>query len=231
MQLFYKELEKVLQNYGCKKIVISLPPLEYNQDFVSKQITCLNNSDFELINSELNQFFDLHKFNDNLNYLSVTEKQKTRYVLKKKLTHELVIDSKQKEEVYDLIKNSRLIRDIPLKLSWPQLRHITMNINADYWLVKTPNNENCASAVIYHINPEIVLIVYWGFDPKHYKLDSMRYLSYEIFKYYHSKDKKLVDIGISTENSIANTGLINFKESVGCDSCLRIEMSKKLIIS
>ena len=37
-----------------------------------------------------------------------------------------------------------------------------------------------------------------------------------IFKYYSSTHFKLVDIGISTENSVPNYGLCDYKKDIGC---------------
>ena len=57
----------------------------------------------------------------------------------------------------------------------------------------------------------------------------MNFLAYHVFNFYKKNGIKVIDIGPSTENSIPNHGLCEFKESIGCDIspkhsfCLKIE--------
>ena len=57
---------------------------------------------------------------------------------------------------------------------------------------------------------------------------TMNFLAYKVFKFYKHKKFNFVDIGPSTENSIPNNGLSDFKESIGCDIELKLEFSIKL---
>jgi len=55
----------------------------------------------------------------------------------------------------------------------------------------------------------------------------MNFLSYEVFKYYKENGIEVVDIGPSTEDSIPNHGLCEFKESIGCDLSPKYSFYKK----
>ena len=57
---------------------------------------------------------------------------------------------------------------------------------------------------------------------------TMNFLSYEVFKYYKENGIKVVDIGPSTEDSIPNHGLCEFKESIGCDLSPKYSFYKKI---
>ena len=45
---------------------------------------------------------------------------------------------------------------------------------------------------------------------------TMNFLSYKVLEYYKNTNIKYVDIGPSTEDSLPNYGLCEFKESIGC---------------
>ena len=51
----------------------------------------------------------------------------------------------------------------------------------------------------------------------------MNFLSYNIFKHYKAIGVSIIDIGHSTEDSIPNQGLCEFKESIGCSIDLQYE--------
>jgi len=64
--------------------------------------------------------------------------------------------------------------------------------------------------------------------PEFSEYKTMNFLSFSVFEYYKSQGIRIVDIGPSTENSVPNYGLCEFKESIGCDIAIKTEFSKKL---
>lgn len=54
-------------------------------------------------------------------------------------------------------------------------------------------------------------------------------MAYKLQEYYFLKGKKYLDIGPSTDFSIPNYGLCNFKESIGCDISLKLSFERKLL--
>jgi hypothetical protein len=223
---FIKDLEASLKKYLVSKIELVFEPQIYNGTRSSITTLALITNGFSVKKTELNQFFNLHSFNPDLSYLNEKDQKNTHYSLKKNLSHEITQDSPKQKLIYDLFAKSRAERKIPLKLSWEQLKHITAQIDADFWAVYTPDETLCAGAVIYHLNSHIAQIIYWGFATELSEYDSMRYLSYQLFNYYQQKGKTILDIGISTEGGIANEGLLAFKENIGCEACLKFEFIK-----
>ena len=82
--------------------------------------------------------------------------------------------------------------------------------------------------MIFYISSEIVKVVYWGDLSKMSYLKSMNFLSYKIFEFYKNTDVKMVDTGTSSENSIPNIGLCEFKESIGCDVSTKLTVDKQV---
>jgi len=75
---------------------------------------------------------------------------------------------------------------------------------------------------------ETVQVIYWGDLPQFSEYKTMNFLSYNIFKHYKEAGIAMIDIGPSTEDSIPNYGLCEFKESIGCDINIKTEYFKKL---
>jgi lipid II:glycine glycyltransferase (peptidoglycan interpeptide bridge formation enzyme) len=85
------------------------------------------------------------------------------------------------------------------------------------------------AAVVFHVAPRIVQVVYWGDLPAYSEYKTMNFLSYSLFNYYQNQGIKIIDIGPSTENSIPNHGLCEFKESIGCDIAIKTVFTKSFI--
>jgi lipid II:glycine glycyltransferase (peptidoglycan interpeptide bridge formation enzyme) len=73
-----------------------------------------------------------------------------------------------------------------------------------------------------------VQVIYWGDIPEFSKYKTMNFLSFNIFEHYKKSGLKIVDIGPSTENSIPNYGLCEFKESIGCSIAAKVTFSNLL---
>ncbi len=207
--------EWVLKN-KYEAIKITLPPTFYDFNFLTK----LNNSFYRFglnkINSEINYQFSTEKFDENY-FLKIwyNAKKNLKKGLKAELTFEK-IDNKIGQEAYNVILENRNQRGFPLRMTWEQVESTSKFINVDFFLVKK-NEYKIASAIVFHITENIVQVVYWGDLPKFSEFKTMNFLSYNIFNYYNKNGVKIIDIGPSTEDSVPNYGLCEFKESIGCD--------------
>jgi hypothetical protein len=78
------------------------------------------------------------------------------------------------------------------------------------------------------VNESTLYIPFWADLPENKELRAMNFLSAEIFKSYKQRLKKYVHIGISTEDSIPNYGLCEFKESIGCNTTPKYTFEKTI---
>jgi lipid II:glycine glycyltransferase (peptidoglycan interpeptide bridge formation enzyme) len=85
-----------------------------------------------------------------------------------------------------------------------------------------------ATEIVFNVAKNCVQVIYWGDDLEFSQLKTMNYLSFNIFKYYKEQNISIIDIGPSTENSIPNYGLCEFKESIGCDISQKLTFELKL---
>jgi hypothetical protein len=208
-------------------IRIVLPSFFYNSNLLNKVCNCLSRFDYERINLELNYHFPTSKFDDNYEKEIWYNAQKNlKRSQKAGLTFEkLEVD--EGEQAYDIIATNRRTRGFPIRMSWEQLNETRKCIDIDFFLVKM-DTISIGSAVVFHVATNIVQVVYWGDLPDYSDSKTMNFLSYHVFQYYKNQGIEIVDIGPSTENSIPNYGLCEFKESIGCDIMIKTEFYHKL---
>lgn len=223
-------IQSLLDWASVKKYIgikIIPPPFFYKEDFLTKVTNCMYRAGFETQNMELNYHFETANFSDNYQQNIWYNAKKN---LKKANSFGLVfekLDANQGKLAYDIIAQNRSERGFPLRLTWEQLENTNAVIPMDFFLVKT-TKETIGAAIVYHIAPSVVRIIYWGDLPKFSEYKTMNFLSYHLFSYYKEQGIKMIDIGHSTVDSVPNNGLCEFKESIGCSISLLYEFYKKL---
>ena len=228
-------LDALIEWAKAKKLTsinLTLPPPLYDEGFISKQTNSLYRKNFTLIDVDLNFSFDTIRFKEN--YFENIQKN-ARNNLNKALKNNLIFhkcDSiEEKETAYNIIKEHKKIKGYPLKLTWNQIEDTSKIIEVDFFLVYSFETVPIASAIVFHTAKSIVQIIYWGDVLEYAYLRTMNFLSYKIFEYYSAANYKLIDLGPSSENSIPNFGLCDFKESIGCDVTLKKKFQYKLVYS
>ncbi|MFZ4455564.1 MAG: hypothetical protein ACOYOT_05025 [Bacteroidales bacterium] len=214
------------KNKRLSGIRITLPPTIYDETFIAKQVNCLFRKGFEIQNIDLNYSFLVKKFHSE--YLTEilwrNARKNLNASLKSNLTFEVAQSEEQKSEAYQIIKQNREARGFPLRMSWDAMWSTMQIVPHDCFLVVDGEQQNIASAMVFHVTPEVVQVIYWGDLPQYSALKTMNFLAYSLFGYYAKSDIKIIDIGPSTEDSIPNYGLCEFKEGLGCDVTSKLTM-------
>ena len=210
-------------------INITLPPPFYEEGFISKQSNSLYRKGFKISTMELNYAFFTNKFDDDY-YSEIwrNARNNIRKALKGNLNFHKCETIEEKKEAYEIIKQHKKVKNYPLKLTWKQILETVSLIEADFFIVSDFDTIPIAAAIIFHVGKSIVQIIYWGDLMKYSHLRTMNFLSYKLFEYYNQHNYKIIDLGPSSENSIPNSGLCDFKESIGCDICLKKSFSLSL---
>ena len=209
-----QSLQEWLKNKHIEKIRISLPPCYYNISHITKMENALFSNGFCIENYDVNFEYYLNDFRDTYEMdIDIKARQKLRASLKHNLQFEKTDDV---ETMYKIIKQNREEKGYPLWMSCEDIVETSKIIPSDYFFVRDELGQPIASALIHQINDDILRVVYWGNIQSSNNLCPMNFLSYNVFKYYSATKFKIIDIGISTENSIPNYGLCDFKEGIGC---------------
>ena len=210
-------------NVFCKEndienLSITLPPLFYDESFLTKVQHVLFQKDFSLEHLDLNYVFYLKDMMNNY----ITEiiprngREKLIIALSKKLRFEVGNGDQDIMEAYRIIRYNREIKDFPLRMSEKDMLQTAKLLQVDSFIVKF-EEQPIASAIIYHVTNQIVQVIYWGDIPEYRSKRTMNYLSYKIFEHYYLNGFELIDVGTAMLNDKPNYSLCSFKESIGCN--------------
>jgi hypothetical protein len=218
-------LDTWLVTQNMRESIIVLPPIFYDENYVTKITNVLLRKGYILHYQDINYQFELHKIQQNYEQIIWRNARKNlRKSLESALTFEK-LPYERGEEAYQIIQQSRLQRNIPLRMTWEQVNQTGELLNADFFSVNK-NGQAIAAAIVFKVSDTIVQVIYWGDLPDFSENKTMNFLSYHVFQFYNSLGYTFVDIGPSTEFSIPNTGLCEFKESIGCDLSLKFTFRK-----
>jgi hypothetical protein len=221
-------LNEWASNKKIKEIKIVTPPFFYNDSFLNKLYNCLYRANYLQKSMELNYQFATHTLDENyMETIWYNACKNLKRGLKEALTFKKLEKANQKH-AFDIIVQNRKERGFPLRMTWEQVEETSTVIPIDFFTVNKAQTA-IGAAVVFHVAPRIVQVVYWGDLPAYSEYKTMNFLSYSLFNYYQNQDIKIIDIGPSTENSIPNYGLCEFKESIGCDIAIKTVFSKSFI--
>lgn len=225
-----KSLWQWVVSKGIRAISLTLPPPIYCEFFFAKQLNSLWRLGFKISEIDLNYYFPLGAFDTGyIEHLWYNARKNLHIALNKDMEFVQCVSEEEKELAYEIIRKNREAHNYPLKLSWEQIKSTTKMIKADFFLLNNEEKISIASAIIFHVSDDIVQVIYWGDLPGYSEVKPMNFLSYKIFEYYKNTDKKIVDVGPSTEHSLPNYGLCEFKESVGCHICPKYTLINSLL--
>ena len=204
---------------NIKTIRFNTPPVFYNSSHITKLQNALFCNGFKLLDYDVNFQFKLEQYDNYDSIINTDSRRNLKIAAKNNLTIE---KSDDVSKVYEIIKINREEKNFPLWMSENDIINTANIIKSDYFLIKN-ENEYIASAYIQHITKNIVNVVYWGNLQKYDKQYPMNFLAKNIFEYY-SKQKNIeyISIGTSTLDSNPNFGLCDFKESIGCNCCPKL---------
>jgi hypothetical protein len=187
---------------GIGTIKITLPPAVYQESFLSKQVNSLYRNEYVIEKTDLNYAYDLTRFNENYAAsIWFNARKNLKIALANDFSFKLCKTAGENETAYNIIKKNREARGFPLRMTWEQVQLSTSVIPADFFLVLNSEQLPVAAAVVFHLNQEVVQVIYWGDLPE-----------------YASQKT----------NSIPNFGLCEFKESIGCDISCKFSFSKSI---
>ena len=212
-----------------KFINFTLPPNFYHESFIAKQTNSLFRNGFFIEKIDLNYAFDLKNFNENyIQNIWHNARKNLKIAFANNFSLIKCNSPDENRLAYEVIKKNRELRGFPLRMSWNEIEATISIIQSDFFLIYNSNNIPIASAIVFYVSTQIVQVIYWGDLPEFNGLKTMNFLSFKIFEFYKNMNIRIVDIGPSTENSIPNYGLCEFKESIGCQIDEKILFTKKL---
>ena len=223
--------EEYCKSDGAESIRFIFPPLFYDEHLLSGWVNSLYRSGFEMQNLDINYALNLEKLNvDEETYGKLITQKGRKGLRRAERTGLEIIQCKKEEEykaAYETIQIGHDSKGFPVKMSFEQLRDTLKLVDHDVFIVRK-DGVNIVAEVLYRINDRIIQGIYTGTHPDYMDCNGMNLLTWYTIKYYGEKGYKILDKAISTEDSIPNYGLCNFKESVGCERSLKYTFGKRL---
>jgi len=220
--------EEFAREQKIKGIRHILPPLIYGDTFIAQLTNILYRKQYQMTNCDISHYFPLDKFDATYpKSLPRNARKNLAIALKSNLEFKVCDTENQKEKAYSIIKINRKAKAFPLRMSYDDIQATAKHVTADFFLVKK-NDDYISAAIVFRVAPRIQQVIYWGDAPGFQEFKPMNFLSFKIFEHYKTQDLDFVDIGPSTEDSIPNYGLNDFKESIGCNISPKFTFFKRI---
>lgn len=222
------ELEKELISRDVNEIHITQCPEYINPIFNAFLHNALKNQGYQIAEMALNQHIDLNEFDELGLHLKGSAKNKFNQFSKNSFVLNHSNDFEKLKVAYELIAKSRKIRNRPLKMSFEDMKFANEATPLETYCLFHEGNI-ISSCIGIQVNPKIFHVIYWGHDPEMENLFPMNALSHMLCGHLKKNSKlKYVDLGISTDVTEPDFGLLEFKESIGAKVSLRFSWTKKI---
>jgi hypothetical protein len=217
----WASVERRLADHGAQKVLMTIAPNFY--DF-SIPKDWLVNFGYRIQTEEITHFLPLFgTLESKIHPMEIRILHKGRSF---SLANE---GSDTIEEVHDFISRCRKGQGLTINIDQKTLRHSFKTLPDQYQVFTARLDGELISAVIMvEVNDKVAYYFLPATDPEFKQMSPMVHLIQYIYTYYQNKGFKLIDLGISSENGIAQTNLITFKERMGGIKSSRYTFQKAL---
>ncbi|MGL4993322.1 MAG: hypothetical protein ACRC6R_04215 [Bacteroidales bacterium] len=216
-------LKEYASNQG-KRLTITLPPVNYDRDLISKMVSSFSRLGFIQESVDLSYYIptcDPQSYRERL-------KRNARKNLSRSESSDLsfIVAQSDSEKVlaYDVIKHNRQSKGYPLRMSYEDIIMTSSVVRINFFLIMRAS-EAIASAIVFDVTDRISQVVYWGNIESYSDMRPMNFLAIKLVEHYHYRGVDILDIGPSTEDGLPNYGLCEFKSSIGCESDLKFKFT------
>jgi predicted N-acyltransferase len=124
--------------------------------------------------------------------------------------------------IYGIIAENRRSMGYPMTMAWPQVEALaTAFPDRVRFFGVIRGGTILAGAICLRVTASYLYVFYWGERPEFRKESPVTLLADGLVAYAHAREVAVLDLGVSTEHSAPNAGLIAFKESLGCRASSR----------
>jgi hypothetical protein len=212
---------------GAKRIRIRSRP-HYMGSMEPMIQFALHTKGFSVEHVELSQGIELSALHSKNEYVGLLKKR-TRYALKRSMgigiSPTLANSDTDWNDGYQVLEDNRALRGrSPLKYSLEYLYRLRAVFPERLRMLLLRHEHRCiAAALVYKVLPNAHYLAAWG-DAGHEMVHSpMNFLAYELVLNGLDEKVRVVDLGISSVNGVADEGLVLFKRHIGASTALRLD--------
>lgn len=172
-----------------------------------------NNFSFQIINKEVNQYITV----TNQPLLNLVHEQEKRK-LKKVPDFNIELNSSRvnMNQRWDVLVAARLDKNYPITISKEALFELNQNLESHYTFIDCFKEDKLiAFAIAVHVSDEVLYYYLPATLPEYQFLSPSVYIIDKMYELAQSKNCQYLDLGISSDKGILNTGLFQFKKNMG----------------
>lgn len=211
-------LKEFLLSKNATSFRMTLPPLFYQSSLLTKiQHVCVNKG-FVVTDWDLNYNFPTSYFKQNYIHEHMTRNARRNWLIacENDLKFDVLEGESGIRRAYAVIRENRDSKGYYLSMKEQDVLNTSQLIKTDSFVVSV-DDQDVASAIVFHTATGIVQVIYWGDLAESKHLKAMHFLAYHLFGHYHRTGIPMVDVGPAMIDNKPNYGLCEFKESIGCD--------------
>jgi hypothetical protein len=217
---------------GAKKIRIRCRP-HYIHPMESTIQFVLFTQGFRVEHVELSQGIELSttpNIEEYVNQLQSRTRNKLRNAIRLGIQPVRASTDADWMEGYNVLQGNRAIRHRSrLKYSLDYLHRLRILFAEQVRLLLLRHGGRAvAAALVYRILPGVHYLAAWGDAGHALPYSPMNLMAYEVVNEALNKGARVVDLGISSADGVANEGLVQFKRHVGGSTALRLNLFYEL---
>lgn len=223
-------LEEFARLNHWKQIRFTLPPLFYFREELAGWLNSFYRMNWKVMNIDINYALNLETvYSDDYvkDIIGFKTRRNLNIAIKSNLEILPCMNDDETLRAYNVIAENRAGKGFPLRMSYEQVMNTVKLVGHEMFIVRH-GHDDIASALVYRVSDDTAQVIYWGDRLNFREFRPINFLSYQLIQFYGSQGFSWLDIGPSTENSIPNYGLCDFKESIGCERDLKYTIFKEL---
>jgi len=196
---YIEEATDLLENFCRQKniccVSITLPPLFYDESFLTKVTHALYQKQWHLDQLDLNFFFNLDKMSNegDSSIMTYSARKNLKVALRNPFTFSHGQTDNYIETAFEIIRINRETKGYPLRMTRQQMLETSKVVPVDSFLVHL-EGRLAASAIVYQATEQIPQVIYWGDLEEFTGLRTMNFLTYKLFCHYYEKGFKILDV-------------------------------------
>jgi hypothetical protein len=208
-KLVKKLFSKLSSRY--QEFHLTLPPYFYNKNLKLIVTELLSYGAF-IEKSEINNHIDCSEKIE----FSKGNKKKLNKLLNEKFSFHKGASSELRN-AYDIIKENRAIKNYKVSLSFNKINNLIKNFNEKFniWFVYNSSDKPVASAITIDLIDKVRYVFYWGDKLRKDTNSPIVLMAHSLIQENIKNKISVLDLGTSSVNGKINSGLKNFKNSLG----------------
>ncbi|MDX1905141.1 MAG: peptidoglycan bridge formation glycyltransferase FemA/FemB family protein [Thermonemataceae bacterium] len=226
---FLTFVERIIQEKKLVKIHISAPPFCYQTQQAELVSQILLAKNYQIKNAEIGHFIEVNRHNFQQR-LHISEQRRLKKLKKNGFFVELNPDLSRRF-IYEFIKKARERKNFPISMSFENFEK-TLQLFPEKYLVFVVKKEEqiAAISVAIMLNENILYNFYPADNEDFLSFSPTIMLNEALYEYAQKNNFGILDLGVSTDRSQPNFGLIRFKENLGAKSSLKLSFEKYFLV-